>query len=272
MTLQHSSYTIHFLTGFSAEVAIFLIEGTRSDKSWLSNPLVMGIVYQTLGAGSTIPLSLLIIILSSKGRARQPLTKPEAESILIVVIFGYLLPSLWMFLTLDPKVMVLWQTFPVWQSHMQTLYLAIRPKTTMTGLHTLKLALGATFLSSLFIHLIYLQSIAAHSSVSAFLDWWPSWTLPDPKSATIESTAYHLIKWDSILSYSACIMAGCSFAATWSEMAIILGLAPFSSALVSPGAYISLLWVYREWKLNQNLELNKCQSGELKERRERVTT
>jgi hypothetical protein len=73
---QHSSYTAHFLTGFSAQVAVFLVEGGRSDKAWSPNPLLIGLVYQILGAGWITPLSLLIVILAC-------LLKPKA----------YLLPS-----------------------------------------------------------------------------------------------------------------------------------------------------------------------------------
>lgn len=255
---QHSSYTTHFLTGFSAEVSIFLIEGSRSDRSWLSNPPIIGMVYQILGAGSLIPLSLLIVILGSKGRARQPLTQAQAESILLAIILGYLLPTLIMFITLDTKITMLWQCFPVWQFLMQRLYLSIRTKKNGSGFHILKLALYATIVSSMLIHFTILHSSPVlRAPISALINWWPSWYLPDPRLATIESTAYHLIKWDSILSYSACVLAACSFAETWSDVITILGIAPICSALFSPGAFISSLWIYREWQLNQKAGLER---------------
>lgn len=255
---HHFKFTVHFITGYSAEVIIFLIEGTRSDKSWLSNPLVIGMVYQTLGAGSTVPLSLLIVILGSRGRARQPLTQPQAESVLLAIVLAYILPTICMFLLLDPKMTVIWQAFPIWQYLLQRFYLAIRPKTMASGFYSAKLALGATIISSFVVHYRLLHSSPVlRAPVAALIEWWPSWTLPDPRFATIESTGYHLLKWDSILSYSACLFAACSFAETWSEALTFLGLAPLGSALLSPGAFLSSLWIYREWRLNQKASAEK---------------
>ncbi len=88
-----------------------------------------------------------------------------------------------------------------------------------------------------------------------FIQWWPSFSIPDPRSTTVESVVYHLLQWDAIVLYASSILGLVFLADSISDAITMLFFAPIGSIVLSPGGYVALLAIYREWRLTERAKV-----------------
>lgn len=98
-----------------------------------------------------------------------------------------------------------------------------------------------------------------------FIQWWPSFSIPDPRSTTVETGVYHLLQWDSILWYASSILGLVFLADSVSSAMTMLFFAPAGSIVLSPGGYVALLAIYRESKLTKRAEAGALAVGKKKQ-------
>ena len=249
----NQAYTVHFLAGMAPVALVFLIEGTRSDRSRAVIPLLIGALYQTISGGVAGSLYWLIIVLSwvSRRKGRAPLTQAQAESVFMAITIGYVLPTLAFIVSQDEVVIAYWQAFPLLMSVLQNLWLTIRPASVGPAYYTTRMALIATLIISASVHISFVLSHSSSTPVMSFIRWWPSLSAPDPRSTTVEMAVYHLLQWDSILWYASAILGLVFLVDSISEAMTVLFFAPLGSIVLSPGGYVAFLAIQRERKLTE---------------------
>ncbi|EJD42644.1 hypothetical protein AURDEDRAFT_114913 [Auricularia subglabra TFB-10046 SS5] len=240
---QNFQFTLHFLAGVAPVALAYIIEGSRTDSASSVRPLLVGIAYQFASAAGTIPLGWLALVLSSAGRsdrARKPLTRAQAEAAFIGVMVGCVVPTAAMLLLQDEYVTAYWQIFPVYVWIVQHLWLAIRRGNSAPepGLSVVRAALLTVAAISALPHLRLLYH---NRSPSAFIKWWPSFSVPDSATTTLYTAAAHLLKWDAIVWYTSSIVAAAFLVDSPSEAFAMLAQAPALSAIIGPGAVVALL-------------------------------
>jgi hypothetical protein len=249
----NQAYTIHFCAGIAPVALVFLIEGTRSDRSRAVIALLVGILYQTISAavaGSLFWLVAVLVMASGK-KGRAPLTQAEAESVFIAISIGYVLPTLAFIASHDEYAIAFWQFFPLFMSILQNLWLQIRPATVGPAYYTTRMALITTLIISATVHISFVVTHSSSTPVMGFIQWWPSFRIPDPRSTTVESAVYHLLQWDAILWYTSAILGLVFLADSISDAMTMLFFAPIGSIIFSPGGYVALLAMFREWRLTE---------------------
>jgi hypothetical protein len=261
------AYTVHFLAGIAPVALVFLIEGTRSDRSRAVIPLLVGSLYQTISAGVAGSLVWLVIVLSAAGRtqARAPLTQAQAESAFLAISIGYVLPTLLFVSSHDEYAIAYWQFFPLWMSILQTVWLWIRPATVGPAYYTTRMALIATLIISASVHISFVISHSSSTPVMDFIRWWPSFSIPDSRSTTVEMSVYHLLQWDAILWYASAILGLVFLADSVSGAMTMLFLAPIASIVLSPGGYVALLAIHRESRLTEQAKTKALAAGKKQE-------
>ena len=262
----NQAYTVHFLAGVAPVALIFLIEGTRSDRSYAVIALLVGLLYTTISGAVAAPLFWLVAVLAmaSGKRGRAPLNQAEAESVFIAISIGYILPTLVFITSPGEYVIAYWQFFTIFMSILQHLWLQIRPTTVEPAYYTTRMALITTIIVSASVHISFVIAHWSSSPVMGFIQWWPSFWNPDPQSTTVESAVYHLLKWDSIVWYVSSILGLVFLADSISDAMTMLIFAPFGSIVLSPGGYVALLAIHRESKLTEQAKAEALTAGRKK--------
>ena len=260
-------FTVHFLSGMAPVALVFLIEGTRSDRSRAVIALLVGLLYQTISGAVGASLSWLVIVLAVAGgkTGKAPLTQAEAESVFLAISIGYVLPTLAFVASQDEYVIAYWQFFPLFMSILQNLWLQIRPATAGPAYHTTRMALITTLIISASVHISFVFSHSSSTPVMDFIQWWPSFSIPDPRSTTVETGVYHLLQWDSVLWYASSILGLVFLTDSISDAMTMLFFAPVGSIVLSPGGYVALLAIYRESKLTKRAEAGALAAGKKKQ-------
>ena len=263
----NQAYTVHFLAGITPVALVFLIEGTRSDRSRAVIALLFGCLYQTISAAMASSLFWLVAVLAmaSGKRGRAPLTQAEAESVFMAISIGYVLPTLAFIASHDEYAIAYWQFFPIYMSILQHLWLQIRPATVGPAYHTTRMALITTIIISASVHISFVIAHWSSSPVMGFIQWWPSFWIPDPQSTTVESAVYHLLQWDAIVWYASTILGLVFLADSISDAMTMIFFAPIGSIVLSPGGYVALLAIYREWRLTERAKAGTIAAGKKKE-------
>lgn len=267
---QNIEFTVHFLAGVAPVALAYIIEGSRTDSASSVRPLLVGIAYQSGSAAGTMPLGWLALILSSAGRpdrARKPLTRAQAEAAFIGVMVGCVVPTAAMVLLQDEYVTGYWQIFPIYMWLAQHLWLAIRRGNNASepGFAVVRAALVTVAVISAIPHL---RIVYRYLSPSAFVKWWPSFSVPDRATTTLYTAAAHTLKWDAIIWYTSTIVAAAFLVESRSEAFAMLTQAPALSAIIGPGAVVALYWLRREQQLVKAEEALKA-AGVSHERKRR---
>ena len=211
------AHLTHFLAQTPAVILPFIVEGTRNDGSYVVSHFVIGTLYQLRGAGMVTPVGYLLILrILSSVRDRTigtvPLTHPQAKSILLSLLLGYVFPSVMMRVTLNPYWIAFWQPFPWWMSLVQTLYLVIVPPPPPSSPYSKPGSGSALFVSTL--RLFYTAAWIAHwvflyhvftspsFSLSSLLtfSWLPSLSIP-PHDIPLAEAIAHFLEWDAVVCY-----------------------------------------------------------------------
>jgi hypothetical protein len=247
-------FAADFLASWSGPVALTFIEAARSGRSTvLAFPAVLGLFYQTRGAGFTFPLFWLALILSGhtrldRGSAR--IDQARAEAALFAVLGGFVLPSVLMLILQDPVVTAAWQFFPAWMWALQATHLFIRPSSRhhTSGYWTVQATFIFTFITSAISHV---AAIGATQDLGLLRDLYvPPIAPPDPATTTLQLATHVFLQWDAIFTLGSSLFGTLWFAGNTKEAALIALWDVIATVVVGPGAAVSGVLLWREWTLN----------------------
>ena len=89
------------------------------------------------------------------------------------------------------------------------------------------------------------------------MGWLPSWTITDAKALTTEGVVLQVLQWDFAWMNLASVVAGFLYADSWPEYLLFFMAIPMVLLGFGPGAVISGMWMWREWKLTLLEEAEK---------------
>jgi len=245
-----------FLASLVAPVALTFIEPSRSGRSVaISFPLTLGVLYQTKGGGIGFPLFWLAMILSGhhrlvRGAAR--INQAKAEANLFAVLVGFALPTALLFTFQDPMVTALWQFFPFWMWAAKAGHLFFRPSSryNTSGYWTVQATFIFTFIMSAIPHIAALWIIGADTKLLKYL-YVPPISPPDPATTTLHLATHVFFQWDAVFLLGSTLLGTLWFASSAKQAVLIALWNVVASVVVSPGAAISGVLIWREWRFNR---------------------
>jgi len=228
---------------------------------------IWGGAFQMFSAGVTIPIFCMVFIMSGMAVPASPrrsktgqLTQQHVEAVLFGILIGAVIPSLAMFMFLDPYVTAIWQFFPFLVSAAKNLHLAVRrPKVT-----------GQDFGKQLILLMYAVTGIVASST---HISWtWPalgSFLLSNNKIAALEylralwfpaklygslwpspqGQAMEFLHWDGLFSCVSAILATFWFANGWKTTVKLAIWYAIVVPLLGPGTAMAGVFVWRELSL-----------------------
>ncbi|KAH9981489.1 hypothetical protein BGW80DRAFT_1270480 [Lactifluus volemus] len=233
-----------FLASLATPIALTFIEAARSGRSTLlAFPASLGLFYQTQGAGAAFPFYWLALILSGHARmdrctAAAKIDQAKAEAVLFAVLIGFVVPSALLSTMQDPVVTLLWQFFPAWMWLAQTGHLFFRPSSRFhtSGYWTVQATFVFTFLSSAISH--FAAVWPAGNDLALLKDLYPSFA------------THAFLQWDAAFTFSSSLLGTLWFASNAKQVALIVLWNVIATVVVGPGAAVSGVLLWREWRLN----------------------
>jgi len=213
-------------------------------------PMLIGVLFQRIGAGLVLPLYYIYLISSDRAHAKsqEQIASRPAAAIFFALIFVYYIPSHLMLSTADPTWTAAWQPFPLyiglWQLLMHLLLPVFsRPSgaTIVRGIYTM------CFLISAFTHLYRLYQIRKNI-IGGLTDLFL------PSATAIQSTypplvAKNFFQWDNIFICGSAAVFTFRYATTGKQRLGLLLTYFVGSFLFGPGASVALVLYWREMKL-----------------------
>ncbi|KAH9079222.1 hypothetical protein EDB83DRAFT_2341471 [Lactarius deliciosus] len=246
---EYLPFSADFLASLSSFVALTFVESTRSGRSIiLAFPATMGLFYQTQGAGFFFPLFWLAFILSGHTRmspVAARIDQANAEATLFAVLIGFAVPTALLVALQDPVVTALWNFFPFWMWLAQRGHLFIRPSSRFhtSGYWTVQATFIFTFISSAISHvsdnLVLLKSL-----------YLPPISPPDPTTTSLRLATHVFLQWDYVFTMVSGLIGALWFASNVGQAAAIALWNVIATMVVGPGAAMSGVLIWREWKLN----------------------
>jgi hypothetical protein len=248
-------FSADFLASIAAPVAHTFIEPSRSGHSKaLAFPLILGAFYQIKGGGIGFPLFWLASILSGHHRlepAAARIDQAKAEALLFAVLAGFALPSALMFTLQDPIVTAAWQFFPLWMWVAKTGHLFFRPSSRhhTSGYWTVQATFIFTFVMSAISHIAVLWLTWGDLPLLRYL-YVPPISPPDPATITLQLATHVFLQWDAVFTMGSSLLGTVWFANNTKQAAWIVLWNVIASVVVGPGAAVSGVLLWREWRLN----------------------
>jgi hypothetical protein len=262
VTFFHASFgpdTLFFFMDFVASwatpIALSFIEAARQGCSAIVGfPLILGLLYKTRGAGVAFPLFWLTLILSGHTRmerAAARIDQARAEAILFGILVGFAVPSVLLFTLQDPIVTVLWQFFPLWIWMARTAYLSFRPspRSHTSGYGAVQATFAFTFILSSISHIAAIWH--ARNDIALLRDLYvPLIFPPDPATIFLRQATHMFLQWDAIFTLGSSLLGTLWFASNVKQVAFIVLWNVVATVIVGPGAAVSGVLLWREWRLN----------------------
>jgi hypothetical protein len=246
-----------FIASLATPIALTFIEAARSGRSTLlAFPAFLGLFYQTLGAGAAFPFYWLALILSGHARmdrctAAAKIDQAKAEAALFAVLIGFVVPSALLSTMQDPVVTLLWQFFPAWMWVTQAGHLFFRPSSRFhtSGYWTVQATFVFTFLSSAISH--FAAVWPASNDLALLKDLYVPSILPlNPATISLPSATHAFLQWDAAFTFSSSLLGTLWFASNAKQVALIVLWNVIATVVVGPGAAVSGVLLWREWRLN----------------------
>ena len=254
MASETLPFTADFLASLSSFVALTFVESARSGRSiLLAFPASLGLFYQTQGAGVLSPLFWLALILSGHSRlssATARIDQANAEATLFAVLIGYVVPSVLLVTMHDPIVTALWNFFPFCMWLAKTGHLFIRPSSRFhtSGYWTVQATFIFTFISSAISHVSVVWPAMDNLAFLKSL-YIPPISPPDAKTS-LQLVIHVFLQWDYIFTMGSCLIGTLWLASNVRQAASVAMWNIIATAVVGPGAALSGVLLWREWKLN----------------------
>ncbi|KAH9048491.1 hypothetical protein EDB84DRAFT_192564 [Lactarius hengduanensis] len=252
---EYLPFSADFLASFSSFVALTFVESTRSGRSViLGFPATMGLFYQTQGAGVIFPLFWLAFILSGHTRmspAAARIDQANAEAALFAVLIGFAVPTALLVTLQDPIVTVLWNLFPFWMWLAQRGHLFIRPSSRFhtSGYWTVQATFIFTFISSAISHVSVIWPARDNLVLLRSL-YMPPISPPDPTTTSLQLATHVFMQWNYVFTMVSGLIGALWFAGNVGQAAAIALWNVIATMVVGPGAAMSGVLIWREWKLN----------------------
>ena len=248
-------FTADFMASFATPIALTFIEAARSGRSTLlAFPAILGVSYQIRGAGFTFPLFWLALILSGHARmdrAAARINQARAEAALFAMFIGFAVPSALLLTLQDPTVTALWQFFPGWMWLAESGHIFFRPPSRFhtSGYWTVQATFAFTFLLSAISHIAVVWP--ARDNLALLRDLYvPPILTPDPATINLQSATNVLLQWDAVFTLGSSLLGTLWFASNTKQVALITLWNVFATVVVGPGAAVSGVLLWREWRLN----------------------
>ena len=253
-------FTEDFLASLSSFVALTFVESARSGRSiLLAFPASMGLFYQTQGAGIVSPLFWLALIISGHSHlssATARIDQANAEATLFAVLIGYIVPTVLMLTTGDPIVTALWIIFPFWMWLVKTGHHFIRPSSHFhrSGYSTVQATFIFTFIFSAITHVsviwLAMDNIAFLKNL-----YIPPISESPPNARTslqfrLQLAIHVFLQWNYIFTMGSCLIGTLWLASNVRQAASVALWNIIATPVVGPGAALSGVLLWREWKLN----------------------
>jgi len=248
-------FSLDFIASLAALVALTFIEAGRRNRSIaLASPAALAILYHTLSGAIIFPLFWLALILSGHHRLERVaarINQANAEAALFAVLAGYVLPSALMFSLRDPMVTALWQPFAMWMWVAKAGYLFFRPPSRYheSGYWTVQATFIFTFIISAISHIAILWMTWGDLVLLKHL-YVPPISPPDPATTSLTLAAHVVLQWDAAFTFFSSVVGTLWFASNVKQVALIALWDVIASAIVGPGAAVSGVLIWREWRLN----------------------
>ncbi|KAH9030683.1 hypothetical protein EDB85DRAFT_1962623 [Lactarius pseudohatsudake] len=247
-------YNIRY-TGLGPVDHLLCIVSTRSGRSViLAFPATMGLFYQTQGAGVFFPLFWLAFILTGHTRmspAAARIDQANAEAALFAVLIGFAVPTALLVTLQDPIVTALWNFFPFWMWLAQRVHLFIRPSSRFhtSGYWTVQATFIFTLISSAISHVSVIWP-ARDDLVLLRSLYMPPISPPDPTTTSLQLATHVFMQWDYVFTMVSGLIGALWFAGNVRQAAAIALWNVIATMVVGPGAAMSGVLIWREWKLN----------------------
>jgi len=262
VTFFQSSFdpTIFLLTAdFAASgvtpLALTFVEAARSGRSTvLAFPTILGLFYQTRGAGIAFPCFWLALILfghTHLDRVAARIDQARAEAALFAILAGYALPTALMLTLQDPIVTAAWQFFPIWMWVAQAAYLfMIRPSSryNTSGYWTVQATFICTFIASATSHIAVIR---ATNDLGLLRDLYvPPVVASNPAITSVQLATHVFLQWDAVFTMGSSLLGTLWFASNPKQVVLIALWNAIATVVVGPGAAVSGVLLWREWALN----------------------
>jgi len=263
VTFFHSSFdpatlpfTADFAVSLAAPVALTFIEAARAGRSLvLAFPSALGVFYQLRGAGVAFPLFWLALILSGHtrlNRAAAWIDQARAEAALFAVLAGFALPSVLMLTLQDPVVTAFWQFFPLWMWVAQAGHLFFRPSSRYhtSGYWTVQATFIFTFIASAISHIAIIWATRDNFVLLRTL-YVPPLLPGNPATTSVQMAAHAFLQWDAVFTLGSSLLGTLWFANNAKEASLVVLWDGIASVVMGPGAAVSGVLLWREWRLNE---------------------
>ena len=247
-------FTADFAASWAAPVALTFVEAARSGCStFLAFPAILGLFYQTQGAGFTFPLFWLALILfghTRLDRVAARIDQARAEAALFAVLAGFALPTALMSILQDPVVTAAWQFFPAWMWVAQAAHLFIRPSSrhNTSGYWTVQATFIFTFIASAISHIAAIWAIKDLASLRDL--YVPPIVPPDPATTNLQLATHVFLQWDAVFTMGSSLLGTLWFARNATQVVLIMLWNVIATVVVGPGAAVSGVLLWREGTLN----------------------
>ncbi|KAI0306754.1 hypothetical protein B0F90DRAFT_1814595 [Multifurca ochricompacta] len=255
-------FNANFMASWSTLIALTFVEAVRSRRSTvLAFPVILGLFYQTQGAGVIFPLFWLALILSGHTRMERVaarIDQANAEATLFAVLIGFAVPSALLLILQDPVVTALWQFFPIWMWAAQIGHLFFRPSSRFytSGYWTVQATFALTFTLSAISHIAAICTTRENLALLKRLYVPPILPL-DPEMADLQLITRAFLQWDSIFTFGSSLVGTLWFATNVKQAALVALWNAIATVAVGPGAAVSGVLIWREWRLNGVSDVTK---------------
>jgi len=251
--------TADFAASWVTPLALTFVEAARSGRSTvLAFPTILGLFYQTRGAGIAFPCFWLALILfghTHLDRVAARIDQARAEAALFAILAGYALPTALMLTLQDPIVTAAWQFFPIWMWVAQAAYLfMIRPSSryNTSGYWTVQATFICTFIASATSHIAVIR---ATNDLGLLRDLYVPPIGPlDPSRTSLQLATHVFLQWDAVFTMGSSLLGTLWFARNVQQVVSIALWNVIATIVVGPGAALSGVLLWREWGLKGGAE------------------
>ena len=247
-------FTADFAASWVTPLALTFVEAARSGRSTvLAFPAILGLFYQTRGAGIAFPCFWLALILfghTHLDRVAARIDQARAEAALFAVLAGYALPTALMLTLQDPIVTAAWQFFPIWMWAAQATHLFIRPslRYNTSGYWTVQATFIFAFITSAISHI---AAIWATNDLGLLRDLYvPPVVASNPAITSVQLATHVFLQWDAVFTMGSSLLGTLWFASNPKQVVLIALWNAIATVVVGPGAAVSGVLLWREWALN----------------------
>jgi len=257
--------TLAILTAFPSVIAFITVESARrkAPGSIIPSigPVVIGVLYQRLGAGIVLPLYWIFILFSGRleNKTLKQVAPRQALAVFAAMLVGYYPLTYLMLSTKQVFWTGVWQPFPLLIALVQTIALLVVPN--------IKSLSGARIVQTMYA-VVFVISAASHLSVISQTLNDPSLSLKDifvPSITPITGNSMALVsqnflRWDYFYLFAPAAILSLAFASSFAEL---LGLVVSHLALTAgfgAGSAFAAVMIYREGKmLHKSKQLTKIE-------------